>query len=207
MNHRYYVQFLDDQLRKYRHDKPSILQHNLFVALSSQEMIDLSRLLSIFHISVCIPFHWLAGKTHELKDHDWGPLSMSRVIDTVYTKMSQLHSSPSLIEEDDFMMSIFREYLDELPSFKKYWGVMFEKTRMSVVAHSSKDGSKVVHKARLRTKLFSPTSQINHRTKQLFHELAKTAAGAICKELLDESKVTYKYTSQSSSTHYLRIAH
>jgi hypothetical protein len=42
MNHSYYVQFLDNQLRKYRQDKPSILQQNLFVALTSQEMIALS---------------------------------------------------------------------------------------------------------------------------------------------------------------------
>ena len=42
MNYPYYVQFLDNQLRKYRQDKPSILQQNLFVALTSQEMISLS---------------------------------------------------------------------------------------------------------------------------------------------------------------------
>ena len=199
MNHPYYVQFLDNQLRKYRKDKPSLLQQNLFIALTSQEMIALSRLLSIFHIAVCIPFRWLAGKTHELKDHGWGPLSMSRVIDTLFTKMSDLSNSPSLIENDEFMMNIFREYLDELPPFKKYWGIMFEKKMMSVVARSSKDGSKVVHMARLRKELFSTSSRTNAKTKDLFHGLAKTAAGTICMELLDESKATYKYTSQSNS--------
>ena len=119
------------------------------VALTSQEMIALSRLLSIFHISVCIPFRWLAGKTHELQDYEWIPLSMSRVIDTLFKKMSQLQDSSDLIEDDEFMMNIFEEYRDLLPPFKKYWDFIFEKKRMSVVARCSKDGSKVVHMARL----------------------------------------------------------
>jgi hypothetical protein len=66
MNYLYYVEFLDNMLRKQVsvNDKPSILQQNLFVALTSREMIALSRLLSILHIAICLPFRWLAGKTH-----------------------------------------------------------------------------------------------------------------------------------------------
>jgi hypothetical protein len=199
MNHEVYVQFLDNQLRKYRHDKPSILQQNLFVALTSQEMIALSRLLSIFHISVCMPFRWLAGKTHELGDYKWTPLSMSRVIDTLLEKMSQLQDSPGLIEDDEFMMNIFKEYRDLLPPFKKYWDFMFAKKRMSVVARCKNDGSKVVHMERLRKELFSPTSRTNATTKALMHGLAKTAAETVCKEILDPTKATYQYTSHSDS--------
>ena len=51
MNWPYYVEFLDEMLRKPRtkNQKPSILQRNLFVALTSSEMIALARLLSILH--------------------------------------------------------------------------------------------------------------------------------------------------------------
>ena len=91
MNYQYHVEFLDMMLRKHcrcnSNEKASLLQQNLFVALTSEEMIALSRLLSILHISVCMPFRWLAGKTHELKayglDFGWGAMSMSRVIDIV----------------------------------------------------------------------------------------------------------------------------
>ena len=55
--------------------------------------------------------------------------------------------------------------------------------------------------AMLRKELFSPTRWTNARTKQLLHRLATTAAGAICKELIDESKATYEYTSQSKIAH------
>jgi hypothetical protein len=115
--------------------------------------------------------------------------------------MSELCNSPSLIEDDGFMMNIFGEYREELPPFKEYWDAMFEKKKMSVVARSSKDGSKVVHMARLQKELFSPTRQTNVKTKQLFHGLTNTLAKTICKELLDESKATYKYTSQSNSNY------
>lgn len=50
-------------------------------------MIALVRLLSILHISACMPIRWLAGKTHELKEYGWGPMSMGRVIDTLEAKM------------------------------------------------------------------------------------------------------------------------
>ena len=72
---------------------------------------------------------------------------MLHVIYTLYKKMNELHKSPSLIVNDGFMMSIFNEYLLELPPFEEYWKVTFEKKQMSVVACSRKDGTKVVHMA------------------------------------------------------------
>ena len=175
LNYPYYVEFLDMMLRKHRcgnsNDKASILQQNLFVALTSEEMIALSCLLSIFHISVCIPFRWLAGKTHELKDYGtdfgWGAMSMSRFIDTLYKKMNELHKSPSLIVDDGFMMSIFDEYLLELPPFEEYWKATFEKRQMSVVACSRKDGSKVVHMALLRKEPYSPMTPTNIKMRDM----------------------------------------
>lgn len=115
MNYQYYTEFLDMMLRKTRrsnsNEMASILQQNLFVALTSIEKIALSRLLSIFHISVCMPFRWGSNV-------GWGAMSMSRVIDTLYDKMNELYTTPSLIVDDEFMMCIFNEYVEELPTFK-----------------------------------------------------------------------------------------
>ena len=96
MNYPYYVEFLDRSLRKRRKtDNASILQQNLFVALISTEMIALVRLLSILHVSVCMPVRWLAGKTHELKEHnEWGPTSMGRVLDTLEANMQHISENP-----------------------------------------------------------------------------------------------------------------
>jgi hypothetical protein len=57
MNYPYYIEFLDEMLRKPKqsNQQASILQQNLFVVLTSTEMIALARLFSILHISICMP--------------------------------------------------------------------------------------------------------------------------------------------------------
>ena len=99
MNYPYYLEFLDWMLKKTgKNDKASLLQRNLFVVLGSVEIIALACLLSIIHISVCMPFLWLAGKTHRLKEYkNWGPPSMARVIDTLREKMNAISEKPKLI--------------------------------------------------------------------------------------------------------------
>ena len=98
--------------------------------------------------------------------------------------MSKLSTSPHLIEDENFMMNIFSEYLDEIVPFREYWEVTIEKKQMSVVARCRKDGTKVVHMARLRMELFSPASLTNIRTSEMLIVLAKTAARAIYDEIL-----------------------
>jgi hypothetical protein len=99
------------------------------------------------------------------------------------------------------MMNIFEEYLEELEPFKEYWSLMFEKKRTLVVLWHSKDGSKMVHMARLRAELFSPTRPTNMKRNGFVVNLAKTSANSICDEPIDESKATYKYTALSKSDH------
>ena len=54
INRRFNVEFLDERLRI--KDNANILQENLFVVLSSLEMIAVSRFFSILHVSIVIPF-------------------------------------------------------------------------------------------------------------------------------------------------------
>ena len=143
-NYPFYLEFLDWTLRKTNtSDKASILQRNLFVALGSVEMIALARFMSIIHVSVSMPFRWLAGKTHKLAEYDWGPMSMARVIDTLREKMSMIAAKPSLIHNEGFMLNIFEKYRLELPPFQEYWDEMFTKKRVSVV--NRKSGTKELH--------------------------------------------------------------
>ena len=116
MNYSFYVEFLDSMLHKHgKNKKISILEENFFVALTSKEMIVRVRLLSILHISMCVPIHWLAGKTHELEAHSWGPISMVPVLDTLEKKMKQMSNYPHKIVDESFMMCIFTEFANELP--------------------------------------------------------------------------------------------
>ena len=83
------------------------------------------------------------------------------------SKMNELHKSPSMIVKDGFMMSIFSEYLLELPPFEEYWKVIFEKKQMSVVARSCKDGTEVVHMVLLRKELYSPMTPTNIKMRDM----------------------------------------
>lgn len=137
MNHPYYVEFLDNALRKPRKKKnesASILQKKIFVVLTSSEMIALVRLLSILHLSNCMPFRYLAGKSHEFKQYGWGAADMGRVLDTLYKKLQMVCDNPRLILGQLFMMDILQEYQEELPPFNQYWETLFKKKQMRVIS-------------------------------------------------------------------------
>ena len=102
-----------------------------------------------------MPFCWLAGKTHRLKKYNnWGPPSMSRVIDTLREKMNAISKKPELILNEQFIIDFFKEYPEEFPPFQSYWDEIFNKKQMSVVARRS--GSKVMQLAEVNKSLFKP---------------------------------------------------
>ena len=52
-------------------------------------------MMSILHVSVCMPVCWLADKTHELQKHSqWGPMSMGQVPDTLEANMECIATNP-----------------------------------------------------------------------------------------------------------------
>ena len=68
MNRTYYVQFLDQALTA---KGGNILQNNLFIILTSVEIIALSRMYyAIFHVTICLPLRYLTGACHKLDVHD-----------------------------------------------------------------------------------------------------------------------------------------
>eukprot|EP00956_Cyclotella_meneghiniana_P032426 scaffold89181_cov36-Cyclotella_meneghiniana.AAC.1 len=164
MNYEYYVEFLDQMLRKRdANEKASILQQNLFVILTSVEMLALSRLLmSIIHLSISMPVRFLAGKSHQFAKHGWSAADMSRVIDTLHSKLNDIHKNPSLILNENFMMNIFQQYRNELPPFEEYWQLIYHKKQMKVVSRT--DGTSVVHYKRIRRRLFHPTKKADKQT-------------------------------------------
>ena len=98
----------------------NILQRNLFVMLTSDEMVAQSRLLGIIHLSCMLPLRWLAGNTHKLKDHNWGVRSMSKALNVFYEKLQIIQANPRIVLSESFMMSLFGGIMANLPPFKDY---------------------------------------------------------------------------------------
>ena len=115
----------------------------------------------------------------------------------MYYKLQELQENPSLILEKIFMINFFEEYQNELPPFKEYGDLMYDKKKMKAV--SCTDGSSVVHYNHIRKCLFHPMKQSDVETTNKVIELSEEATEALVHELLDEKEATYKYLSVSES--------
>jgi len=62
----FWVEFLNERLRL---PAGNILLENLFSILPSLEMVALSRVYSIVHLSSFLPVQWLAAHSHTLEEH------------------------------------------------------------------------------------------------------------------------------------------
>ena len=100
-----YKLFLDEQLSTPRAD--NILQENLFIVLSSVELLASSRIFAIIHFAINVPMRWLAGNSKDLAAYDWSVVSMSRAIDCVYNALLVIKEDGKRLTDENFMMSIF----------------------------------------------------------------------------------------------------
>ena len=72
MNLPLYLQFPNWRMGACGTAGDGILATNLYIYLRSVEVVALFRVLSILHILICMPVRWLASKTAELSDYDFG---------------------------------------------------------------------------------------------------------------------------------------
>ena len=188
------VEFLDQRLRI--KDNANILQENLFVVLSSLEMVAVSRLFSILHVSIVIPFRWLAGMTHKLAHRKWGARSMGRAVDILHTACGQLLDDIKLIHDKKFMMDMFDELAEEIPEFKEFLDHEFKIKKTEFIKSSQ---TKSISYSMLIEELFSPKDDDNKDSTEILLIVAKLAMEAMVVELEDKTKATYKYLSVSGS--------
>jgi hypothetical protein len=187
------IEFLDARLRTCGADG-NILQENLFIILTSLDMIAQARLCSIVHLSICLPMRWLAGNSHLLAEYDWSERSMGRAADLLEKALESIVDDATLIRNEEFMYGIFWELMEELPPFKEFLEYMYESKAMAAVGSSSAD---VLPLNSLWEELFHPTSETNKDTDGKVCELAVVAATALLAELRDESKATYEHLSSA----------
>ena len=85
-NQKYWIEFLDERLRT----GDNILQENLFIVLSSCEMLALARVCAIVYLSICIPTRWLAGNSQKLEKYNWSIRSMGKVVDILDVALEEI---------------------------------------------------------------------------------------------------------------------
>ena len=115
-----------------------ILERNLFILLRSVEMISFLRVLSILHISICMPLRWLAlaGNCGSLAEHNVGVADMATVVDIMDKVFAKVVRNRKKLLNEDFMMGMFKQLRKKLPSFDDYSTYMFEKKSCPRVVNS-----------------------------------------------------------------------
>ena len=119
MNFKYYFEFLNWRLSSGT-SKDKILIRKLYITLQSTEMVALLRVLSILHISICLPTRWLAGKTEDLADHDFGYFDMGRVLDLMEDAFIKIADDGELFLDEEFMMNIFSPLAERVNHSKSF---------------------------------------------------------------------------------------
>jgi hypothetical protein len=158
--------------------------------LRSAEVVAMLRVLSILHIAICVPTRWLAGKTHELKEYNFGYYDMGKALDLMETAFESVLNDGSLIYDEEFMMnSIFAEISAEVDPFREYLQyVWVEKSGYTVAGPRDET---VLPIDELRAALFYPTRADIMQTNDLCSELGVVCSVAFLKEFRDTTKATH----------------
>ena len=136
----------------------NILANNLWILLSSVEMVAVARLWSTLHIAIIMPIRWLAGKVHKLEEYGWGPITLGKVLDKLKDDLESLIDQTDLIHDELFMMGIMDQWANELKPFREYMKHAFEKKKPILFADT---GATAVPLKEMRREIFHPTDKDN----------------------------------------------
>jgi hypothetical protein len=202
MNLPFYLQYLHWQISAAGGKSDAILQTNLYIMLRSTEVVALLHILSILHISICLPTRWLAGNSHELSKFNFGYYDMGKALDSMEAAFESILDDGELIVDEDFMMNnLFLDLSETIDPFKEYLEYVFEEKR-SIVGSS---GDKVLPWDLLCAELFYPSRADVVQTLKLCSELAIIAAATFLAEFRDTAKATHNYLSSISGKYSLSV--
>lgn len=192
MNLPYYLEFLVWRIRC-GHDT-GILERNLFLMLSSVEVVSFLRVLCILHISICMPLRWLTANCGDLEQYKFGVAEMPDALDLMDKAFDKVVKDGKKIMNEKFMMGIFGKLTRKIAPFKAYLTEMYEDKYSNLVGPTTKE-EKVLPWAMLRSELFYPSRIDVLETNTVVPELGSEAAARFRVEFRDEKKATAKYLS------------
>ena len=153
MNLPHYLEFL---IWRMQCGGNGILERKLYTILRSVEMVALLRVLSILHISICMPLRWLAGNCGNLSEFGFGVADMPVALDLLDEAMGKVAVDGDLLLDEDFMMGIFSPLVNKITPFEQYVTHMFEEKRSFLVG-SRADDDKIFPFEFVKNELFYST--------------------------------------------------
>ena len=139
-------------------------------------MVALLHVLSILHITICLPTRWHDGNTKHLAEFNFGHYNMGTMLDLMEAHFEMIADEDTLMVNEDYMMDMFLTITDKDNPFNNYLQFMFtEKFSMPVGVCKAVD-DKVLPYNELHAELFYPTQANICQTERLVSHLAEEAA-------------------------------
>ena len=96
-------------------------------------MVSLLRVLSIYHVTLCLPLRWLAGNCGDLEEFGFGVADMPMAVDLMDDVFGEIVEDGDLLLDEDYMMNVFKSLAVKIPPFEEYLTYMFDFKQSSPV--------------------------------------------------------------------------
>ena len=96
-------------------------------------MVGLLRVLSILHVSICMPMRWLAGNCGNLSEFEFGVSDMPESLDLMDAAFEEISKDGNLLLDQEFMLTIFQPLLNKITPFQEYMDFMFKGKKVNLV--------------------------------------------------------------------------
>jgi len=108
-----------------------------------------------------LSLYWLATKTPELAEYNWGPDSMGLALDVFKSKLEELIANLKLVLRELFMMEMFSKFITELPPMQEYGDILFKNYHSQFISRHT--GATVVrlHEVKIKSEAFNPKNRSN----------------------------------------------
>ena len=194
------MHYLDERMGD-RLTDDGLLQRTLWAMPSSQEVAAMTRLLSILHFSIVVPMRYLAGKTHEFAEYEWGPINMSKCFDDMHDWLTEISGDPTKVLDEDFMLGWFDDYKQQLEPFREYCDSVYGDEEEREPIRSKATHALVASLRDICDEAFHPENMALQECQARMLELVPRVVNGILEELEDKSKVTWLHLSKFGEEH------
>ncbi len=84
-------------------------------------------MVAILHVTICIPTRWLAGKTQELAQFQFGVWDTGQIVDLMEETFENIANDGERRLDEQFMMNICEPIVNQIDPFAEYLECIFEK--------------------------------------------------------------------------------